>query len=149
MTLLELMRTIALFDGLTDSQLQRLIDISDEVIFDDGDIVFEQGESGDTLYFVTEGQVEVRLRKSPKQPERTQVFLGRGQLIGEMALLDKGPRSATILCSRDRTVLRRLSHAAFNELCRADTAIGFVIMRNMARDLSFKLRHSNLDMRAS
>ncbi len=138
------MQTIALFEGLTSDQLQRLIDITDEELLDDGMILFEQGDPGDRLYFITDGQVEVRLRNSPSQPERTQVFLGRGQLVGEMALLDQGPRSATIRCSQDGTVLRSISQALFNDLCTADTAIGYMIMRNMARDLSFKLRHANL-----
>lgn len=144
MTLLDLMQTIALFEGLTSDQLQRLIDITDEEILDDGVILFEQGDPGDRLYFITDGQVEVRWRNSPSQPERTQVFLGRGQLVGEMALLDQGPRSATIRCSQDGTVLRSISQTLFNDLCTADTAIGYMIMRNMARDLSFKLRHANL-----
>lgn len=144
MTLLDLMRTIAMFEGLTEHQLQRLLAISDEEVFDKGAVLFRQGETGDRLYIIVDGQVEVRLRSRPDQAERTQVFLGRGQVVGEMALLDKGPRSATIRCSQDHTVLRSLSHAACSELCNADAAIGYAIMRNLARDLSFKLRHANL-----
>lgn len=144
MTLLELMRTIALFEGLADDQLQRLLAISDENVYDAGTVLFRQGETGDRLYIIVDGQVEVRLRSHPDRPERTQVFLGRGQVVGEMALLDKGPRSATIRCSQDHTVLRSISHAACTELCNADAAIGYTIMRNLARDLSFKLRHANL-----
>jgi len=146
MTLLELLRTVALFEGLTDAQLQQLIDISDEAIFQRGDVVFEQGTTGDRLYFVVEGQVAVRLRYQPNRLPRTQVYLGRGQVIGEMALLDQGQRSATIECRQDNTRMRSISHAAFTALCDKDTSIGYVIMRNMARDLSFKLRHSNLDL---
>lgn len=146
MNLLELMRSVALFEGLNDEQLQRLVDISDEEVFHDGDVVFEQGATGDRLYFVVEGQVAVRLQHLPDQRPRTQVYLGRGQVIGEMALLDKGPRSATIKCRRDNTVMRSISHAAFIALCDHDTTIGYIVMRNLARDLSFKLRHSNLDL---
>lgn len=149
MELLDLMRTATLFEGLTDDQLQRLIAISDEEVFDQGDVVFEQGMTGDRLYFVVDGHVAVRLENLPDDRPRTQVYLGRGQVVGEMALLDKGPRSATIVCRRDHTVLRAISHAAFTALCDDDTAIGYVIMRNIARDLSFKLRHSNLDLGVS
>ncbi len=144
MALLSLMRTVTLFNGLSDEQLQRLVAISEEEIFNAGETIVRQGDSGDKLYFITEGQVEVRVRSGPNQTERSQVYLGRGQLFGEMALLDKGPRSATIRCSRDHTVLRSIHSQAFNALCNTDTAIGYVVMRNIARDLSFKLRHRNL-----
>ncbi len=142
--LLSLMRTVPLFNGLSDEQLQRLVAISEEEIFNAGDVIVQQGAAGNKLYVIADGQVEVRVRSAPGQPERSELFLGRGQIFGEMALLDEGPRSATVRCSRDHTVLRSIRAQAFNALCRADTAIGYVVMRNIARDLSFKLRHSNL-----
>jgi CRP-like cAMP-binding protein len=148
MGLVNLLKTVSLFNGLSDSQLQRLIDISEEESYSDGDVIFNQGAEGDKLYFITEGQVEIRIRKRPGEPERSQVFLGRGQIFGEMALLDLGKRSATVKCSQDRTALRVISSEAFADLCNSDTAIGYIIMRNMAMDLSFKLRHRNLDLGA-
>ena len=148
MALLSLMRMVTLFNGLSDEQLQRLVAISEEEVFDAGDVIVEQGEPGNKLYFITEGQVEVRVRGEAEQAEHLRVYLGRGQIFGEMALLDEGPRSATVRCSRDQTVLRSIHSQAFNALCAADTAIGYVVMRNIARDLSFKLRHSNMTLGA-
>jgi CRP-like cAMP-binding protein len=149
MGLLDLLKTVTLFNGLSEQQLQRLLDISEERIFDDEDIIIEQGTEGDKLYFISEGQVEIRIRRRPEEPERSQVYLGRGQIFGEMALLDMGKRSATVKCSQNHTMLRAITHQAFTELCNSDTAIGYVIMRNMAIDLSFKLRHRNLDLGAN
>ena len=148
MASLDLMRAVALFNGLSDEQLQRLLDISEEEIYYDDEIIFEQGTEGDKLYFISEGQVEIRIRFHPREPERSQVYLGRGQIFGEMALLDLGKRSATVKCSQDETVLHSISNEAFTDLCTSDTAIGYVIMRNMAMDLSFKLRHQNLNLGA-
>ncbi len=148
MALIDLLRTVHLFSGLSHEQLDRLLAISEEEIYQDGDIIFEQGAKGDKLYIISEGQVEIRIRKQPDGPERSQVFLGRGQVFGEMALLDEGARSATVRCSRDRTVLRTIEDGAFAQLCGTDTAIGYIIMHNMAMDLSFKLRHRNLDLGA-
>jgi len=148
MVLLDLWKTVGLFSGLSEEQLQRLIAISQEEIFNEGDIICEQGAEGDKLYFISEGQVEIRIRKTPQSPERSQVYLGRGQIFGEMALLDLGKRSATVRCSRGHTVLRSITGDAFTELCSTDTAIGYIIMRNMAIDMSFKLRHRNLDLGA-
>ncbi|NLF75327.1 MAG: cyclic nucleotide-binding domain-containing protein [Chloroflexi bacterium] len=148
MALVDLLKAVGLFHGLTDDQLQRLIAISQEEVYDEGQIIFRQNAEGDKLYFIGEGQVEIRIRKRPEAPERSQVFLGRGQIFGEMALLDLGKRSATVKCSRDHTVLHSISREAFTALCNSDTAIGYVIMRNLAMDLSFKLRHRNLDLGA-
>jgi CRP-like cAMP-binding protein len=149
MTLLPLMKAVELFHGLTDAQLQRLLDISQEVVYHDGDVIFEQGAAGDALYFISEGQVEICIRCTPGTAERTEVFLGRGQIFGEMALVDRGTRSATVRCCQDDTILRVIQGDAFTALCEADTAIGYVIMRNIACDLSFKLRHRNLNLDAS
>lgn len=149
MTLLPLMKAVELFHGLTDAQLQRLLDISQEAVYQDGDVIFEQGAAGDALYFISEGQVEICIRSTPDSPERTEVFLGRGQIFGEMALVDRGTRSATVRCCQDDTVLRAIQGDAFTALCETDTAIGYVIMRNIACDLSFKLRHRNLNLDAS
>jgi CRP-like cAMP-binding protein len=148
MSLIDLLKTVSLFNGLSDHQLQRLIDISTEEIFDDEDIIIEQGAEGDKLYFISEGQVEILVRRRPTEPNRSQVYLGRGQIFGEMALIDMGKRSATVRCSQDHTVLHVIDSDDFSDLCSSDTAIGYIIMRNMAIDLSFKLRHRNLDLGA-
>lgn len=149
MALIELLRSVGLFYGLTDAQLQRLIDISEEVYCDDEEVIFRQDDEGDRLFFVREGQVEILIRRRPHEPEHSQVFLGRGQIFGEMALIDMGKRSATVRCSRDKTILHVIRREAFEQLCSSDTAIGYVIMRNMALDLSFKLRHQNLNLGAN
>jgi CRP/FNR family cyclic AMP-dependent transcriptional regulator len=148
MALLDLLRAVGLFNGLADKQLQRLIDISQEEMYNDEEIIFRQDSEGDRLYLIREGQVEILIRKRPHEPERSQVFLGRGQIFGEMALLDLGKRSATVKCSRDRTLLHSISREAFTGLCNSDTAIGYIVMHNLAMDLSFKLRHRNLDLGA-
>ncbi|MBN2304773.1 MAG: cyclic nucleotide-binding domain-containing protein [Anaerolineae bacterium] len=149
MALLELLKAVGLFHGLADDQLQSLIAISQEIRYNDEEVVFRQGSEGDKLYFIREGQVEILIRRQPHEPERSQVFLGRGQVFGEMALLDQGKRSATVKCSQDDTVLHVISREAFTGLCNSNTDIGYIIMRNIAMDLSFKLRHRNLDLDGS
>lgn len=148
MALLDLLKAVGLFNGLTDEQLQRLIAISREEVYNDEDIIFQQNTDGEKMYLVREGQVEILIRRQPHEAQRSQVFLGRGQVFGEMALLDMGKRSATVRCSQDHTVLHAISRNDFTTLCTSDTAIGYIVMRNIAMDLSFKLRHRNLDLGA-
>ncbi len=145
--LLKLLKAVELFIGLNEEQLQRLIDISQEMTFKAGEIVFNQGSEGDKLYLIRHGQVEIRVENEAGQ-SRSQVYLGQGQIFGEMALIDYGRRSATVRSITNDTIVDVIDRDAFTRLCDQDNAIGYIVMRNMAVDLSFKLRHRNLDPNA-
>jgi CRP-like cAMP-binding protein len=145
--LLNLLKAVDLFIGLTDEQLQRLIDISHELVYNANDTIFAQGDDGDRLFLIRQGQVEILVESESGKP-RSQVYLGQGQLFGEMALIDYGKRSATVRAIRNGTIVDVIDRDAFTRLCDEDKAIGYTVMRNMAVDLSFKLRHRNLDPNA-
>jgi CRP-like cAMP-binding protein len=76
--------------------------------------------------------------------EQSIVTLGKGQIFGEVALVDEGPRTASARCIADGTRLWVAKRADFISLCEKDTSIGFLVMKNIAADLSFKLRLVNL-----
>jgi CRP/FNR family transcriptional regulator, cyclic AMP receptor protein len=145
--LLKLLKAVELFIGLNDEQLQRLIDISQEMTFKAGELIFNQGSEGDTLYLIRHGQVEISVENEVGE-SRSQVYLGQGQIFGEMALIDYGRRSATVRSITNGTIVDVIDRDAFYQLCDDDNAIGYIVMRNMAVDLSFKLRHRNLDPNA-
>jgi CRP/FNR family transcriptional regulator, cyclic AMP receptor protein len=145
--LLKLLKAVELFIGLNEKQLQRLIDISTEMTFKAGEVIFDQGSEGDRLYLIRHGQVEISVENEAGQ-RRSQVYLGQGQIFGEMALIDYGPRSATVRSITNGMVVDVIDRDAFTRLCEEDKAIGYIVMRNMAVDLSFKLRHRNLDPNA-
>jgi CRP-like cAMP-binding protein len=69
--------------------------------------------------------------------------LGQGQTFGEMGLVDRGARSATVRAGTDTEVYAINCHDFLN-LCHENTHLGFLVMRNIAADLSFKLRYRNL-----
>ncbi len=140
MELKSILKLVELFHGLDDSQLDSVASISTEKTFGNKDLVFEQGSIGDALYIISEGQVEVQVETS-KGKSYAAIYLGKGQVFGEMALVDKGPRSASIVAVEDGTKLFCIGTQDFNDLCKSNTDIGYVMMRNIAQDLSFKLRH--------
>lgn len=64
-----------------------------------GEAIFRAGDSGDELYIVKAGKVAVQLGN------RTLAVLGAGEVFGEMALIDAGPRSATVVAETDCEVV--------------------------------------------
>lgn len=144
MNLVQLMKQVELFRGLNDQQLELLSRICREERYPRGKVIVEQGTAGDRMFIIGSGQVEVRVQISDGTSYAA-VYLGRGQVFGEMALIDAAKRSATVLAADPETVVYSLPNDQFSALCESNTGIGYVMMRNMAQDLSFKLRHRDAD----
>ena len=145
--LINLLKGIEMFAGLSDQQLAKLAAIFEEKVYRSDDVLFSQGDEGDRIYVVCDGFVEIIVETDQAPGGRTLVNLGPGQVVGEMALVDQGTRSATVRVATDATIINSTSRQKFENLCETDTAIGYRIMRNIAADLSFKLRHRNLEER--
>jgi CRP-like cAMP-binding protein len=153
MPVTELFQRTELFSGLTPEQVEQIAALSQEAVYNAGDVIIREGDPSTEIYIIGEGMVEVEVSRDtipdvtgPPQLSSL-VRLGQGQMFGEMALMDRGSRSATIRCAQDNTTLYVITHQAFWELCDGDHDIGYVVMRNIAFDLSFKLRHRNLQVR--
>ena len=132
MSVADLLKQTALFSGLSDDELGAVVNLCVERPFPAGSIVIRQGDVGDEMFIIQDGQIEIVVVGS--RPELRVVVLGKGQILGEMSLLDMGFRSATA----------RTATADLTALCEQDYRIGYAVMRNLAADLSFKLRHRNL-----
>jgi CRP-like cAMP-binding protein len=145
MDLLPILSKVELFEGLSDSELADVARICRQREYRAGQTITRQGEPGGELFVIADGFVEVLVTPSSQNPApRTVVQLGRGQLFGEMALVDYGPRSATVRSIADHTLIQTIDRDDFNRLCEANHHLGYVVLRNMAADLSFKLRHYHL-----
>lgn len=94
------------------------------------------------MYIVAEGSGEVFIQGI--ENSRSLVILGKGQVIGEMALLDQGYRSASVRATSKGALLYVIESDDFHKVCEKNNHIGFVVMRNLAIDIAFKLRHRNL-----
>lgn len=153
MSVMELLQHSELFMGLTREQIEQIAALGHEVTCNAGDVIISEGAPSDEVYIICSGLVEVEVAKGmvpdvPGAPQLSSIVcLGEGQVFGEMALVDSGVRSATVRCAQDNTVLYAIPNRSFRELFERDHTIGFIIMRNIATDLSFKLRHRNLQIR--
>ena len=142
MSVSSLLRRVQLFANLDDSELEKLAAICQERPFEAGELILEKNTTGKEMYIVAEGSGEVFIQGV--ENSRSLVVLGKGQVIGEMALIDQGYRSASVRATGQGALLYVIESEDFYKLCAEDNHIGFVVMRNLAIDVAFKLRHRNL-----
>ena len=143
----DLLKRVSIFSGLSDEQLVRIASLCREETHDKGDVIVREKEPSNELYVIQEGAAEVMLGSPSMAGPTPIVHLGKGQIFGEVALVDRGLRSATVTAMADGTELYAISRDDFIRLCDEDTRIGYIVMGNIAADLSFKLRHYNLAWR--
>jgi CRP-like cAMP-binding protein len=144
MSIVLLLKKVDMLNGLSDSQLEKVAELCREQTFNADDIIFKENDKSSELYLIQDGLVEITLSVPEPGTEKSLVTLGNGQIFGEMALLDEGPPTASARCIADGTRLWVAKRADFISLCEKDTRIGFIVMKNIAADLSFKLRLVNL-----
>jgi CRP/FNR family transcriptional regulator, cyclic AMP receptor protein len=90
---------VPLFSTCSRKDLQKLGKASDEIEVKEGKVLVEEGKPGHEFFLIEDGTAEVR-RKNRKV-----ATLGRGQFFGELSLLDRGPRSATVIADSDMTLV--------------------------------------------
>ena len=142
MSVSSLLKRVQLFANLNENELEKLANICQERPFASGELIIEQNTTGKEMYIVAEGSGEVFIQGVDNS--RSLVVLGKGQVIGEMALIDQGYRSASVRATRQGALLYVIESEDFYQLCAENNHIGYVVMRNLAIDVAFKLRHRNL-----
>lgn len=144
MSIIPLLKKVDILNGLSESQLEKVAELCREQTYNAGDLIFRENDKSSEMYLIQDGHVEITLNVPEPDTEKSIVTLGKGQIFGEMALLDEGPRTASARCIADGTRLWVADRADFISLCEKDTRIGFIVMKNIAADLAFKLRLINL-----
>jgi predicted acylesterase/phospholipase RssA/CRP-like cAMP-binding protein len=98
-----------------------------------GEVLFREGDAGDALYVVLTGRLRVVVRGTSGE-EVALAEVGRGEVIGEMALLTGDPRSATVVAVRDSHLVR-LSRAAFERIVQQCPGAMLLVTRRLVRRL--------------
>jgi CRP/FNR family transcriptional regulator, cyclic AMP receptor protein len=128
----ELLRNVPLFSGLSTKELMSLTRLMDEVDLAPGTVIIREGNTGGEFFIVIEGIVEV------KRGGRRLARLGPGDYLGEIALIDHGPRTATAIVETPARVLV-LASREFASMLASDPRIENKILRTLAarvRDMS-------------
>lgn len=96
---LEHLARVPLFSALSKKELQTLGRASDEIEVEEGKVLCEEGKPGHEFFLILEGEAAV------KRGKRTIATLQAGRYFGELSLLDRGPRSATVVADSPMTLL--------------------------------------------
>jgi CRP/FNR family transcriptional regulator, cyclic AMP receptor protein len=119
---------VPLFSGLSRRHLQQVADAADEVRFRQGSVVVKEGDLGQTLFAILEGQVKVT------RGGRRLTTMGPGEFFGEIALIDRGPRTATVVADTPLVAVR-LFRRSFLKLLEREPKIGEKVLATLAMRL--------------
>jgi signal transduction histidine kinase len=130
--MLDELRRVPLFADLSEEDLEQLYRMAKTISIRPGELLFDEGAPGDTLYVILDGELEVTKRQGGKDV----VLATRraGEFIGEMSLLEQGPRSASVRTLR-RSRLLVISQVAFQTLLSCSPSAHLRILRTVTSRL--------------
>jgi CRP/FNR family transcriptional regulator, cyclic AMP receptor protein len=136
----EELKQIAVLQAVDSDALARLAAALEEKEYADGQLVFAEGDPGDSMYFLVKGCVHIEKHaQAASAAQKTLAVLEAGDYFGEMALLDQKPRSASAVSAGGARLLR-LSKAAFDQIQRHSNAAGMSVLFAMIRTSSERIR---------
>ncbi len=119
------LRQVPLFAGLSDRHLRKVAKLVMPVRFDAGAAIVREGSPGHTFFVILEGRATVVRRGA--RPAK----LRPGEYFGEMALLDRRPRSATVMAETELSALR-ISADPFGKLLRSEPSIAVALLETLS-----------------
>ncbi|MDA2943989.1 MAG: cyclic nucleotide-binding domain-containing protein [Actinomycetota bacterium] len=117
--------SVPIFSACTQRELQRIAKAGSEVTMKAGSIIIDQGQTGREAFVVLSGTVTVR------RNNRKIATLGPGSIVGELSLLDHGPRTATVTCDTDCDLFV-LDQRHFTAVLDDVPAIGTKVLAHLA-----------------
>ncbi len=133
----ELLRKIPLFAKIEPSKLKLLAFTSQRLTFNAGDSLFKQGDAGDALYVIMEGDADVLVDTPGGQI--TVATMGTNDFVGDIAVLCDVPRTATVTATSKLTTMRITKDLFFQLVCQFPQ-IAIEIMRELAHRLDVTTR---------
>lgn len=142
----EILRKVALFEGLTSFQLKKLGSALSLVEFPISKNIFREGDAGTSMFIIAEGKVRIS-KMVPGIGEEALAILERGQYFGEMSLIEDGPRSADAI-AHSTCKLYELQRDKLDQVMFTDKELAYVLLWTFVRTLSARLRETNDKIRA-
>lgn len=125
-------KRVPLFATLSPADLKQVAAIAQEELFSDGDVIAEQGEQGDTMFVIVSGAVRVCLEKDGQEMEVAR--RSAGEYVGELSLLTREPRNATLIAAGNVRALC-LDQKSFEGLVRERPEVSLMIIHVLSKRL--------------
>ena len=125
-----LLKTVPLFAGLSRRHLHRLAALAEQVRYGAGRTVVQNGSRGTGFYVIAEGTAKVSVGYSNRALAR----LGPGDFFGELALLDGGPRTASVVAETPLVTIR-IPRAKFRTMLKSEPDVALKILEELSRRL--------------
>jgi CRP/FNR family cyclic AMP-dependent transcriptional regulator len=138
------LRRVKILGGMSDEQLQRFADFMEVEKVPQWSVIVKQGDPGDTMYLILQGELRVRMNDLGK--ETILATLGPGEFFGDISLFDHGPRSADVVANADSIVLK-ISSSSIEQLSKAAPELATPFLRNIGQTLSARIRADNKRLR--
>jgi len=143
-----------IFYQFTATQLELVANLCNEIVFQEGEIIFRENSGSKELYVIAQGEVDILINPalvtaplSDAHKETRIATLRRGQSFGEVALVDEGLRSASACAAQKDTRLFIIPRDKLILLCETYPQLGYRLMYNLAADLAMKIRNTDLRIR--
>jgi HEAT repeat protein len=124
-----LLREVPMFSGLSPEDLEQIADIAQEQLYSTGTLICREGERGSTLFIIVTGKVEVI--KGMGKTENVIAVREPGEFVGEMAILESAPRSATLRAQEDVRVLI-IEGEAFKAILMDRPEVAISVLQHMS-----------------
>jgi CRP-like cAMP-binding protein len=134
------LRRIKLLSYFTDEQLERFTQFVVAEQMPPQAVIVKQGDCGNAMYVVLEGELSVRLNTGGLETELA--MLGMGDFFGDFGLFDQGPRSASVV-ARTSCLLLKISVEAFEKMSHEATDLATPFLRAIAKTLAARIRAGN------
>lgn len=141
-----LLREVAIFKDLDAGELARVAEVCRIQEFVSGEYVFKEGENGNRLYLIIEGDVRIS-RTIPGSGEEALAVLKPGALFGEMAVFDRSERSTDAI-SNGGTKCLTIARSDFELLLDFNRDLAYKVLWSCVRLLSGRLRSTNDSLRS-
>ncbi len=135
----EIKDDVKIFHLLSDDELDQIVPYFQVLCCPAGTTLFNEGDPGDYVGFITSGKLEIKKQTEFKGRQIILAILSKGSFVGELAMIDHLPRSATVVAleNSDLVVLKRGSLDAIME---KHPFIGIKLLKGLNRILSIRLR---------
>ncbi len=142
----DLLKNAPLFQTLDDAELAEIAELCKEERYESGAYVFREGEPGNRLYLIADGEVRIS-RDVPGSGEEALAVLKKGALFGEMSVFDRSERS-THAISNGGCRLLSIARPDFEMLLDFNRELAYKVLWAVVRVLSMRLRQTNDSLRS-